>query len=489
MNRSFFCICLGEVPVFKALIGMLFFTVLFSLPKQSHSQHTDTLYAIIDMSQPLKLGWFNPDSDKAGLRGGQLPLTWSETHTATDKRKSGLYETRIPFRYSGDSLELSFKIKVDGPGNPDDGWQKGRNHRYVLYPGKQDSIFVAWQDEAPPPPSSVSGTVEIIKTFDSTPLLNRDLHIYLPPGYDSSNQKYPVLYMHDGQMLFDAAVAGAEWRMDESAQKLISKGKIEPLIIVGIGNTKNRIDEYTPTRQIWVHQLKRVADINSKGNLKAYSGSYITEENDSVHFRAEGKKLFANIPGSDRWQELTSENDTSFYLPGAGISYYFHPRKGQSDSVIAKKPPMGGQGKLYSDYIIKRVKPFIDEHLRTLPDAKNTALGGSSLGGLISLEVGLKNPDIFGKLLIASPSLWWDNQYMLKTIEKEINHTHQKVWLYAGTGEGAETVSNVETLYKIMLEKGWNKSQLELVITKGQGHNERAWARQADNMLLFLFGN
>src|SRR6266404_8715832 len=80
---------------------------------------------------------------------------------------------------------------------------------------------------------------------------SRTLIVYVPPDYDSHTlTRYPVLYMHDGQNLFDPATAfgGNEWRLDDTAEELIERGAIEPLIIVGIYNTgEQRIHEYTPT--------------------------------------------------------------------------------------------------------------------------------------------------------------------------------------------------------------------------------------------------
>src|ERR687895_299319 len=81
---------------------------------------------------------------------------------------------------------------------------------------------------------------------------DRDIIVYLPPGYDAvRRRRYPVLYMHDGQNLFEPETAfqkGEHWRVGETASALIESGAIEPLIIVGIANTgRRRIDEYTPT--------------------------------------------------------------------------------------------------------------------------------------------------------------------------------------------------------------------------------------------------
>lgn len=101
-----------------------------------------------------------------------------------------------------------------------------------------------------PTKAVATGTLRIIEDFASPQLGNsRKLRIYLPPGYDASPQRrYPVLYMHDGQNLFDPKTAafGTAWEIGTTVDKLIATGAIEPLIIVGIDNTPDRIAEYTP---------------------------------------------------------------------------------------------------------------------------------------------------------------------------------------------------------------------------------------------------
>src|SRR5688572_30936599 len=83
---------------------------------------------------------------------------------------------------------------------------------------------------------------------------DRDVLVWLPPHYDWSEARYPVLYMHDGQNLFEpdtAFLKGEHWRVGETAIELIDKGLIEPPIIVGIYNTgEARVDEYTPTDDV-----------------------------------------------------------------------------------------------------------------------------------------------------------------------------------------------------------------------------------------------
>src|SRR5438045_9494243 len=100
--------------------------------------------------------------------------------------------------------------------------------------------------------NTLTGNIKRHRAFHSKVLGNRrDVLVYLPPGYRRfSTRRYPVLYLHDGQNIFDAATAfaGVEWGMDETAQRLIRQKLIEPLIIVAIANTgEDRIHEYAPT--------------------------------------------------------------------------------------------------------------------------------------------------------------------------------------------------------------------------------------------------
>ena len=100
-------------------------------------------------------------------------------------------------------------------------------------------------------PHSLTGDIRLHQSFHSKILNNdRDVIVYLPPNYEAKKTaRYSVLYLHDGQNIFDGAtsfISGQEWRVDETAQLLISAGKIEPLIIVGIYNTADRVNEYAP---------------------------------------------------------------------------------------------------------------------------------------------------------------------------------------------------------------------------------------------------
>jgi predicted alpha/beta superfamily hydrolase len=263
-------------------------------------------------------------------------------------------------------------------------------------------------------PHTLSGEFRQHKSFHSKILNNdRDLIVYLPPGYEAKPKKrYAVLYLHDGQNLFDGAtsfIPGKEWRIDETAEALISAGKIEPLIIVGINNAgKQRIDEYTPA-----------ADAKYK---------------------------------------------------------------------------MGGKADLYGRMLVEEVKPFIDANYRTIQDAQHTGLGGSSLGGLVSLYLGLKYPKVFGRLAVVSPSVWFADKQIVNYANALMAKRKVRIWMDMGTKEGRNTedaqqaVSDARLLKDTLVKKGWeNGKDLNYFEAQGAEHNESAWAERVGSILTFLF--
>lgn len=253
-------------------------------------------------------------------------------------------------------------------------------------------------------PHSLTGDIRHHKSFSSRFLgRDRDIIVYLPPGYEANQaRRYPVLYLQDGQNLFDGAtsfIPGQEWRADETAQSLIEQGRIRPLIIVGICNTDRRVDEYT-----------------------------------------------------------------------------------QSFSLKLLK---GGDADLYGRMIVEELKPFIDRTYRTLPD--DAGLGGSSLGALVSLHLGLRYPSVFTKLAVMSPSVWWGDRRILREIER----APTRIWMDIGTREGGrpeETVEEARMLRDALVAKGWVIGQdLGYLEDEGAKHDEDAWAGRFDRVLQFLY--
>ena len=254
---------------------------------------------------------------------------------------------------------------------------------------------------------TLTGDIRFHHAFHSRFLEHdRDVIVYLPPGYRKTRMKrFPVLYLHDGQNLFDGAtsfIPGRDWQVDETAERLIRTGQIEPLIIVGIYNTGlDRVDEYTPTPD---ERLKK-----------------------------------------------------------------------------------GGSADLYGRMLIEELKPFMDSRYRTLEGSENTGLGGSSLGGLVSLYLGLTNPHVFSKLAIISPSAWWDHRMIIHEVESLAAKPDLRIWLDIGTAEG-EAVKALPPLRDALLDKGWKLDEdLKYFEAADASHDERAWAERVDPVLRFLF--
>jgi predicted alpha/beta superfamily hydrolase len=249
--------------------------------------------------------------------------------------------------------------------------------------------------------------IRFIRDFHSDALGNsRAIAVFLPPGYETSNERYPVLYVQDGQNLFDAvAEQGRSWGLDETCERLMRAGELPPFIVVGVYNSPDRIPEYTPVRD-----------------------------------------------------------------PGYG----------------------GGRGNLYGKFLIDELKPFIDANWRTRPGPESTALMGSSLGGLISLHVGLGRPDVFSRVGALSPSLWWADEELTRRLDAQpAAQSRARVWLDMGTREGDDPGRRVEetrTLGAVLQARGWRPGDdLAVRVIDGAGHDENAWRARVAEVLKFLF--
>ncbi len=118
-------------------------------------------------------------------------------------------------------------------------------------------------------PGRITGAVQYHRNVSAPGLRPRDLIVWLPPGYeDSPQQRYPVIYMHDGQNVFDPVTSytGVDWQADETATRLIREGKMREVLIVGIYNTQDRLEEYSASplgrkyRQFIIRTVKPLID-------------------------------------------------------------------------------------------------------------------------------------------------------------------------------------------------------------------------------------
>ncbi|MGB0523303.1 MAG: alpha/beta hydrolase [Flammeovirgaceae bacterium] len=155
---------------------------------------------------------------------------------------------------------------------------------------------------------------------------------------------------------------------------------------------------------------------------------------------------------------------------------YDHPKFGE------------GEGDDYVKFVTKKLKPEIDERYRTLPDRENTAIGGSSLGGLISLYAGLTRPMIYSKMLIFSPALWIAPPIykLAKTFQPE---QETRVYLYTGGNESEFLVPNMKRMkHDLKGEHGGKKNlDVRLSIREGGTHSEHFWGEEFPAALKWLF--
>lgn len=154
----------------------------------------------------------------------------------------------------------------------------------------------------------------------------------------------------------------------------------------------------------------------------------------------------------------------------------------------------GGKGDLYGRFLVEELKPFIDSTYRTKKDAKHTGLGGSSLGGLISLYLGLKYPNVFTRIAVVSPSVWWADNQIVQFTKNESRKPPLRIWLDIGTKEGRDkqeaqaTVDGARLLKATLIEKGWQEGKdLKYLEAAAAEHNEKAWAARTAAILDFLF--
>ncbi|GAB4110234.1 MAG: hypothetical protein Kow00105_18970 [Phycisphaeraceae bacterium] len=177
---------------------------------------------------------------------------WRAEGLELKKQADGRYSTTVQLP-AGTLIE--YKVTRGSWNTVERGPDGAEMENRKLTPTKTQSVNIqvaTWVDQgkAEPGKSTATGNIQKHIGFHSTLLSNdRTLAVYLPPGYDENpNQRYPVLYVQDGQNIFDAATsfAGIEWQADETAERLINEGKIRPIIIVGIYNTPDRTEEFTP---------------------------------------------------------------------------------------------------------------------------------------------------------------------------------------------------------------------------------------------------
>jgi predicted alpha/beta superfamily hydrolase len=259
--------------------------------------------------------------------------------------------------------------------------------------------------------SGVLGRLEYWRRVPSRHLATlRNVSIWLPPGYEESTNHYPVLYMHDGQNLFDPRLSytGVDWGVDEAIMRGVKAGKFPPMIVIGAWSTEQRLREYSP------------------------------------------------------WNGGTN----------------------------------------YARFLIEELMPQINQKFRTLTNAENTSVMGSSMGGLISFWLVWSRPDVFGKAGCLSSALPWDSRLLGQDGEGQHSFTEfldtnppfprgAKIYFDYGTRE--TSLPSFEQLHlktrDWLLAQGLSEGKM-FVVRKfpDANHSETAWRMRLDEPLEFLFG-
>lgn len=144
----------------------------------------------------------------------------------------------------------------------------------------------------------------------------------------------------------------------------------------------------------------------------------------------------------------------------------------------------GGRADDYGRLLLTKLKPLIDERFQTIPN--DSGIGGSSLGGLVSMHLALQYPDVFRRAAVMSPSVWWNRRVILSEVDL-FEGRHPRIWLDVGGREGTDAVEGARALRDRLRARGWNDETLRYYEDRRGDHSERAWARRVRQALEFLF--
>ena len=136
----------------------------------------------------------------------------------------------------------------------------------------------------------------------------------------------------------------------------------------------------------------------------------------------------------------------------------------------------------YARTLLDEVKPMIDAKYCT----GAMSIGGSSLGGLVSMRLGLRHPDVFRGLAVMSPSVWWNDRAVLAEVDA-FDGPRPRIWLDVGCREGHKTLDDARLLRDHLRARGWTDADLRYYEDRRGDHSEWAWSRRAQMMLEFLF--
>jgi predicted alpha/beta superfamily hydrolase len=278
------------------------------------------------------------------------------------------------------------------------------SNRHIEHPrGNVSDLVPQWKQHSGTYNPMYFPEIQIVAKRFNVPQLRRRrrISILLPWNYKTSGKRYPVLYLQDGQNLFEDDAPFGTWGVDKQLAALAQQGKGEVIVVAIDHGGKERIREFMP---------------------------YDTH----------------------KWGD--------------------------------------GLGRDYAQFLAETLKPYIDKNFRTLVGREHTGIGGSSMGGLISIFAGMLFPHVFSKYMIFSPSLWvspriyTDSEHFSKLPET-------KVYLYVGEREGSNTVNNVKKFKDAVEKRGMPSGalQVRLEVDPMGLHNEGRWGKEFPKAMDWLY--
>lgn len=259
-----------------------------------------------------------------------------------------------------------------------------------------------WKKNGLPYNPELLPIIDIIdENFEIPQLIKtRRIAALLPHDYHQTNKKYPVLYLQDGQNLFDDFAPFGSWELPKKLAFMSERG-LGDFIVVAIDHAEEeRMAEFTPTRKT---------------------------------------KL--------------------------GV----------------------GDGQKYARFLSETLKPHIDRNFRTRPGREFTGIGGSSMGGLISIYAAMQHPEVYSKLMIFSPSLWVSPALSADFI-RDTKNFRGRIYLYGGAREGSEMVEHLQYFEKCVINDPHRRNlPVHVSIREDGEHNEAAWGYEFPRAAEWLY--
>jgi len=357
----------------------------------------------------LTLDLFTPNDDARPvfLTGTFNDWTIRDERFIMSKIKDGHYQyTFKEIPQTGEPFEYKY---VKGGWEAEELGHDGHppvNRRMEVPRGKVADVVPRWKQHSAGYDPHFYPDIQIVAKRFNVPQLRRRrrIAVLLPWNYNQTDRRYPVLYLQDGQNLFEDGAPFGTWGVDKKLAALAQHGKGDFIVVAIDHGGKERIKEFSPY-------------------------------------------------DSQRWGE--------------------------------------GLGRDYARFLAETLKPHIDKNFRTLPDREHTGVGGSSMGGLVSIYAGLMFPHVYSKFMIFSPSLWASPKIYFEPMYFSHFDSPTKIYLYGGGKEGAGMVTNAKKFKDAVEKRGMRPDLLHFRLeTDPDGrHTEARWGKEFPKAAEWLFAS